>query len=55
MSQYVSTVDNNKLSFNALEISCHALEKHCDKLIEEKHADLIVSYKKCNILFLKIF
>ncbi|XP_033211699.1 protein RRNAD1 [Belonocnema kinseyi] len=42
MSQYVSTLDNNEISFNALEVSCHAMEKHCDKLKEERFSDLIV-------------
>ena len=43
MSQYVSKLVNHKLSFNALEVSCHAVEKHCDKLKEEEYTDLVVS------------
>jgi hypothetical protein len=33
MSQYFTIKEyNNKLSYAALEVACHALEKHCDKL-----------------------
>lgn len=42
MSEYVSSI-NKKLSFNALEVACHAVEKHCDKLKNENHTDLVVS------------
>lgn len=41
MSEYVSSI-NKKLSFNALEVACHAVEKHCDKLKNENHTDLVV-------------
>ncbi|KAK2579480.1 hypothetical protein KPH14_010794 [Odynerus spinipes] len=33
---------NHKISYNALEVACHAIEKHCDKLKTNNYADLIV-------------
>ncbi|XP_014605105.1 PREDICTED: protein RRNAD1-like isoform X1 [Polistes canadensis] len=33
---------NRKLSYNALEVACHAIEKHCDKLKNNNYTDLIV-------------
>ncbi|XP_047367121.1 methyltransferase-like protein 25B isoform X2 [Vespa velutina] len=41
LSSYFS-FKNHKLSYNALEIACHAIEKHCDKLKNNNYADLIV-------------
>ncbi|XP_035730280.1 protein RRNAD1-like isoform X1 [Vespa mandarinia] len=41
LSSYLS-FKSHKLSYNALEIACHAIEKHCDKLKNNNYADLIV-------------
>lgn len=42
MSKHVSLMCNNKLSFNALEVACHAVEKHCEKLKSDNYTDLVV-------------
>lgn len=43
MSIHVSSIDSNKLSFNSLEVACHSVEKHCEKLKNGNYMDLIVS------------
>lgn len=42
LSQYVLALENHKLSYAALEVACHAIEKHCDQLKNGDRADLIV-------------
>lgn len=41
LSLYLSS-KNHKISYNALEVACHAIEKHCDKLKTNNYNDLIV-------------
>lgn len=41
MSQYVGQFDN-KLSYPAREIACHAIEAYCDKLCKGDYNDLKV-------------
>ncbi|XP_012277028.1 protein RRNAD1 [Orussus abietinus] len=42
LSKFVSSCSDYNISYNALEVACHALENYCDKLKEEKYNDLIV-------------
>lgn len=50
MSQYLLKSTNHKLSYAALEVACHAIEKHCDKLKTDNY-DLKVRLK----IFLTIY
>ena len=43
MSRYFTATHNNyEISYAALEVACHAIEKHCDKLKTNNYADLKV-------------
>ncbi|EFN89616.1 protein RRNAD1 isoform X2 [Harpegnathos saltator] len=42
LSKYLSSFENHKLSYTALEAACHAMESHCDKLRTGNYEDLIV-------------
>ncbi|XP_058808607.1 methyltransferase-like protein 25B isoform X2 [Phymastichus coffea] len=55
MSQHVTTRGgNNQLSYAALEVACHALEKHCDKLKTNDFYDLIVHAYRAVLEFLLV-
>ncbi|XP_011494298.1 PREDICTED: protein RRNAD1-like [Ceratosolen solmsi marchali] len=55
MSQYFAIKEyNNKLSYAALEIACHALEKHCDKLKTNSYEDLKVHAYRAVLEYLLI-
>ncbi|EZA60626.1 Protein RRNAD1 [Ooceraea biroi] len=42
LSKYLSSSTNRKLSYTALEVACHAIESHCDRLRTGNYEDLIV-------------
>ncbi|XP_014204204.1 protein RRNAD1-like [Copidosoma floridanum] len=42
MSQYLLENNNYELSYAAMEVACHAIEKHCDKLKASDYSDLKV-------------
>ncbi|XP_001603138.1 protein RRNAD1 [Nasonia vitripennis] len=43
MSRHLRAMNENcRLSYAALEVACHAVEKHCDKLKTNNYSDLIV-------------
>lgn len=43
MSQYLAISNRDyQLSYAALEVACHAVEKHCDKLKTNNYNDLLV-------------
>lgn len=42
LSKYLSSFENCKLSYTALEVACHAIENYCDKLKSGDYKDLIV-------------
>lgn len=61
MSQHLRSKGNDReVSYAALEVACHALEKHCDKLKANDFNDLIVrnillSVTLFNFLFINFF
>ncbi|XP_043590686.1 protein RRNAD1-like isoform X1 [Bombus pyrosoma] len=42
LSQYLLAHKNHLLTYTALEVACHAIEKYCDKLKNGNYEDLIV-------------
>lgn len=44
LSQYLLAHKNHLLTYTALEVACHAIEKYCDKLKNGNYEDLIVKW-----------
>ncbi|KAK1127411.1 hypothetical protein K0M31_003950 [Melipona bicolor] len=42
LSKYLLACKNHSLTYTALEVACHAIEKYCDKLKDGNYEDLIV-------------
>lgn len=40
LSEYLRSSKSNKLSYAALEVACHAIESHCEKLKSSDYGDL---------------